>query len=145
MTWCTVLDCPRPHYGLDLCNMHYQRARKHGNATLGPRRAQIRSLPEIAALVKYRRIEDGHWLWTGTTNGVGYGVVFIRYCRWYVHRLSYVLAVGPIPPGMELDHLCRVRSCFNPEHLEAVTHAENMRRSPFVGRCRYRREEQLWR
>jgi hypothetical protein len=40
----------------------------------------------------------------------------------------YELVVGPIPDGLEIDHLCRVPSCCNPEHLEAVTHAENMRR-----------------
>lgn len=44
------------------------------------------------------------------------------------HRYSYERAEGPVPAGLELDHLCRVRSCVNPEHLEPVTHRENMRR-----------------
>ena len=49
-----------------------------------------------------------------------------------VHRLSYEAFKGPIPEGMHIDHLCRVRNCYNPEHLEAVTQAENNRRMGLV-------------
>jgi hypothetical protein len=47
----------------------------------------------------------------------------------YVHRYLYLLAKGPIPSGLELDHLCGNKRCCNPDHLEAVTHRENMRRA----------------
>jgi hypothetical protein len=47
----------------------------------------------------------------------------------YVHRVAYELAKGPIPAGMQIDHLCRVLTCCNPAHLEAVTPRTNVRRS----------------
>ena len=70
------------------------------------------------------------WRWTGAVNNCGYGKLSIppRGKQILAHRLSYLLFVGDIPKGYELDHLCRVRECVNPEHLEAVLHKENMRR-----------------
>lgn len=46
-----------------------------------------------------------------------------------VHRVAYMLLVGPIPPGLEIDHLCGSKTCWNPQHLEAVTRLTNMKRS----------------
>ena len=68
------------------------------------------------------------WFWTGYLNEHGYGRVLWRKRTWLAHRLSYEAFVGPIPAGLELDHLCRVRSCVNPTHMEPVTHGENVRR-----------------
>lgn len=70
----------------------------------------------------------GCWLWLLSTNHGGYGKAWSGGKHWRAHRLAYVAFVGAIPPGLELDHLCRVRSCCNPEHLEPVTHAENLLR-----------------
>lgn len=72
------------------------------------------------------------WLYSGGQDGKGYG--FFRTSRisgrrqFRVHRLVYEWLVGPIPESLELDHLCRVRNCVNPDHLEIVTHKENTRR-----------------
>lgn len=68
--------------------------------------------------------ETGCWDWTGKTLD-GYG----RLTGEYAHRVSYELFVGPIPDGLELDHLCNRPLCVNPAHLEPVTHDENMRRA----------------
>lgn len=69
------------------------------------------------------------WLWTGYVDRGGYGK-FNRGDNQMVqsHRFSYEQTVGPVPDGLELDHLCRVKHCVNPAHLEPVTHDENMRR-----------------
>lgn len=67
-------------------------------------------------------------VWVGATNTVGYGVVQIDGERHLAHRVAYEAAYGPIPQGLVIDHLCRVRNCVKPEHLEAVTTAENLRR-----------------
>lgn len=81
-----------------------------------------------------KRIEvdaNGCWLWLGTVQPNGYS-----YTKWRradgiwanvrVHRLAYEDRNGPIPTGMEIDHLCKVRHCINPDHLRAVTHQENL-------------------
>jgi len=69
------------------------------------------------------------WIWTGSQNGKGYGKVSYFGQRHRTHRFSYELLVGPIPAGLQIDHLCRVRSCMNPQHLEPVTPKINQERS----------------
>ncbi len=71
---------------------------------------------------------DGCWEWTGVTVN-GYGrFLFTTGKTVRAHRFAYELLVGPIPDGLQLDHLCRNRSCVNPVHLEPVTQQENLRR-----------------
>jgi hypothetical protein len=74
---------------------------------------------------------DSCWLWTGAMTATGYGRTYYagRSGR-AVHRVFYDLFVGEIPEGYDIDHLCMVRNCVNPDHLEAVTHRENVRRTP---------------
>jgi hypothetical protein len=68
---------------------------------------------------------DGCWRWTGAHIGDGYGNLWVAGKSRLAHRVAYELLVGPIPAGLEIDHLCRVRDCVNPEHLEVVTGKEN--------------------
>jgi hypothetical protein len=79
------------------------------------------------------RQPDGCWTWAGAHDPTGYGVVFGtldggKRRKLYTHRVAYTLHVGPIPEGLDIDHLCRNRGCCNPEHLEAVTRRENLMR-----------------
>ncbi len=71
---------------------------------------------------------SGCWLWEGAWTTAGYGSMTLNYKRYYPHIYCYELANGPVPDGLELDHLCRMRCCCNPEHVEPVIHAENLRR-----------------
>ena len=68
------------------------------------------------------------WLWGGQLNGGGYGKVYFGDAEFLTHRLSFEIFKCPIPQGLTIDHLCRVRSCFNPDHLEAVSHKVNVLR-----------------
>lgn len=77
---------------------------------------------------------SGCWFWTSSIDSKGYGRYYSKGKRHRAHRFAYQAIHGPIPAGLELDHLCRVRSCVNPTHLEAVTHRENARRSPVIGK-----------
>jgi hypothetical protein len=73
-------------------------------------------------------VPSGCWLWTGCRHRLGYGKVGSGGRNLLAHRLYYEMFKGPIPEGYDLDHLCRNPSCVNPEHLEPVTHGENLRR-----------------
>lgn len=75
---------------------------------------------------------SGCWLWTGALTW-GYGTTWWDGAVRRAHRVVYELLVGPIPEGLELDHVqargCTSKACVNPDHLEPVTHAENMARA----------------
>lgn len=84
-------------------------------------------------LATYADRPDDCWLWPGGLNTKGYVTTMFEGRRIQAHRLAYELLVGPIPEGLRLDHLCRVRHCLNPAHLEPVTDRENALRG--VGIC----------
>lgn len=72
---------------------------------------------------------SGCWLWLGADDGGdGYGRIVVNGRQRSAHRVSYELHRGAIPDGLHIDHLCRVRCCVNPDHLEPVTCGENIRR-----------------
>ncbi len=72
-------------------------------------------------------LTEGCWLWTGAKSR-GYGQLYDGARMRQAHTLSYEMHVGPVPDGLQLDHLCRVRHCVNPAHLEPVTCRENLLR-----------------
>lgn len=79
------------------------------------------------------------WVWQGCTvngqnrPGPGYGILTLRHQKLLAHRFAYERYVGPIPEGLQIDHLCYVTNCVNPEHMEPVTAAENVRRRRWHG------------
>ncbi len=91
-----------------------------------------RSLEDRFMDGKFVYDESGCWLWIAHKNDHGYGIIKTsgthnrKLLR--AHRVAYEMFVGPIPEGLELDHLCRVRHCVNPDHLEPVTTRENLLR-----------------
>lgn len=84
--------------------------------------------PVNRVLARIRKESDGCWIYTGALVGHGYGRLKQGRRTVLAHRMVYEAHVGPIPEGMELDHLCRRPACVNPAHLEPVSHAENVRR-----------------
>lgn len=75
-----------------------------------------------------RGFETPCWIWQRATQSNGYGVVAVDGRTRRAHRHYYEQANGPIPAGLDIDHLCRQRACVNPDHLEPVTRSENLRR-----------------
>ncbi len=83
----------------------------------------------------------GCWIWMGCLSNAGYGVIKDHDTKiLLVHRLSYEHFRGPIPTDLECDHLCRLRCCCNPWHIELVTRAVNVKRGlvPAIVRARHR-------
>jgi hypothetical protein len=130
---CTIEGCNDFVTGRGWCRMHYSRWRRTGDPLTVVR---PRGLPLAERVWLKVDKTDTCWLWTGSLDTNGYAQIGIgspRPRHVLVHRLVYEMLVGPIPDGMELDHVrsrgCVHRNCVNPGHLEPVTHAENVRRA----------------
>lgn len=86
-------------------------------------------------LAKWQRSPDECWPWgvgVDTRPGKDYARAVFSGRRQLAHRAVYEMLVGPIPSGMQIDHLCRNKPCVNPAHLEVVTARENLMRAPTV-------------
>ena len=126
---CIVEGCENPsrnRVAPGLCRMHHERKRKHGD--VGPPHSLRPRIPvEQKIRQRHRVTAEGCWEWTRGRDKNGYGFVTGGGSK-LAHRVSYEVFVGPIPEGLTLDHLCRNTSCINPDHLEPVTHRENVLR-----------------
>lgn len=127
-TGCSVTGCVRARQVSDMCDLHYRRSRSGRDV-----HAPCRVVGDDAARFWSKVTKtDTCWLWTGSRNKAGYGDFKVRVNGSLkvrrAHRWLYELEHGQVPDGLELDHLCRVPRCVRPEHLEPVTHRENMLR-----------------
>lgn len=126
---CSVDGCERPHKARGLCNTHAMRLARTGSTGDAPVRLMTAPTTDLRAAF-FSRVDkrpDGCWLWTGAL-ARGYGSMFDGQTARPAHRVSWELAGRVLVDGMDLDHLCRVRCCVNPDHLEQVTRSENLRR-----------------
>lgn len=88
---------------------------------------------------------SGCFIWMGKRKPNGYGVFWLDEERVvYAHRFAYELAKGPIPVGLQIDHLCRVRACVNASHLEAVSQQENLHRGEGIAAQHARKTHCKW-
>ena len=125
---CSVKGCERRHESHGFCELHCRRWQRTGDPLCDGRPSTLDRF-----VAKVERTEDC-WLWTGASTALGYGQFSGGQGRLvYAHRWSYEHHVGPIPEGLVIDHLCQTPSCVNPEHLEPVTQAENVRRTYLRG------------
>lgn len=125
------METPRITRGL--CDNHYARERR-GTVPTSTGLLVVRGRPvqrfwarldQDGPIGDYRPELGPCWIWGGKPDGKGYGQHKVSGVFVMAHRFAHELLIGPIPDGYEVDHLCRVRLCVRPEHLEAVTPAVN--------------------
>lgn len=114
------------------------------NTLVCPRHQQhVGGRAAFKALMRLVKLDPatGCWLWCGRRDRDGYGRAYYAGRSWLAHRLAYELCVGPIPPGLELDHIvCDRPGCIRPDHVRPSTHYENTMRgnSPAARNARKR-------
>lgn len=122
---CSIEDCDRTSKGSrGYCGMHYQRVLKYGDPNGG-----IAKYDTWQEALRKRVHQEGDCIvWAGHRNQHGYGRVNVGGNRLrVVHHLAWELVHGPIPDGLEVDHVCFNRACINVDHLRTVTRSDNAR------------------
>ena len=125
---CKVADCRKPAKNAGYCWSHYSRLSRYGSPLAGgpfrPFRGPTFQEARFWSKVE-RRGPAECWAWRASHSSKGYGQFYVDSKPVGAHRVAYELMRGPIPDGLELDHLCRNPGCVNPDHLEPVTRRMN--------------------
>lgn len=137
---CSIDECTLVAAARTWCKTHWARWKRTGDPE------GLKGRTDVLERVMRRVAKDdesGCWIFAGCLNRTGYGQVTLSFEEGHalVHRVVYGRMVGPIPDGLVLDHLCRTPACCNPEHLEPVTQAENIRRGEAAESARLRAAE----
>lgn len=133
---CSVEGCGHVWQQREWCRKHWRRWKLYGDP-LGFGDSQTLAPVEVRYWRKVCQTA-GCWIWRGGHDGDGYGS-FNNGHGALAHRWLWEYLNGSIAAGMELDHLCRRRDCVRPDHLEPVTHAENMARGSVRNRTHCKR------
>lgn len=125
VTGCSITGCGKAHLARGWCATHYQKWQRWGDPEGGRPRY---TSPEASFAA---RVEPMPWtdclVWVGSANPKGYGQLRVHKRMVSAHRYAWERERGPIPPDLEVDHICHVRSCVNVAHLRLATRAENVR------------------
>lgn len=124
---CIESGCELPIRSRERCRRHYNQWIR-----TTPKDQRVRPALRERILAKVAVDSRGCWRWQGFLNNKGYGQVRGQSGTQMVHVATYEEWIGPIPDGLTVDHLCRVRDCCNPKHLEPVTHQVNLLRGDTV-------------
>lgn len=131
---CKIDDCEKPRSKRSsYCSMHRGRISRYGDPHYVTPRVRIDPVERFWSKV-LKGSADECWPYTGSITNSGYGEFTTGRGKCHLaHRFAYEAAIGPIPDGLTIDHVktrgCNRKDCVNPNHLEAVTMAENLRRS----------------
>lgn len=117
---CDILDCDKPAKKRGWCMMHYTRWIRNGDPITAKRFADPRES------LRARSVRDGDCIvYTGHRTTKGYGAISVNYDTIPAHRFAWEVEKGPIPDGMQIDHICHNKACVNVDHLRVTTAQQN--------------------